>query len=270
MHHAVCNVLGPIFEQTFIFDSYACREGKGSHAAVDRFQKFTRRHFYVLQCDVRKYFPSIDHTIVKGLVARKIKDESVLWLINRIIDYSNPQEPVQDWFPGDDLFEPAERRLGLPLGNQTSQFLANVYLDPFDHWVKETLRAKCYVRYMDDFVILGDDPAWLAEARERCREQLALMRLRLHPRKAVISRVQDGTRFLGYRVFPSYRLLPRDNVVRMQRRLRRLQTAYAAGERKWEDVRRRLVGWLGHAGQASTWHLRNWLFENVCWRRPTA
>ncbi len=267
VHHALVNVLAAVFEPTFVTDSYACRTGKGTHAAVDRFAGFARRHRFVLLCDVSKYFPSIDHELLKGQLARKIKDADVLELTSRIIDHSNEQEPVQEWFPGDDLFAPGSRRRGLPLGNQTSQFLANVYLSPFDHWAKETLRANCYVRYCDDFALLHDDTGWLAEARSRCRQELARWRLRLHPRKAAIARTQDGTRWLGYRVFPDYRLLPRANVVGMQRRLRRLQAAYAGGRCSADDVRRSLAGWMGHAARADTWRLCGWLFDEVRWER---
>ncbi len=252
VHHALCNVLGEVFEPTFISDSYANQTGKGTHAAVKRFAAFARSHRYVLQCDVRKYFPSIDHELLKGQLARKIKDEAVLWLAGRIIDHAGEQDEGVEYFRGDELFTPCGRRRGLPLGNQTSQFFANVYLNPFDHWAKESLRARCYLRYVDDFAILGDDPGWLAEARERCREELARWRLKLHPGKAVIARVEDGTRWLGYRVFPTHRLLPRDNVVRMQRRLRQLQKDYRAGKVGEEGVRRRLAGWLGHALQAES------------------
>src|SRR5262249_2317865 len=152
VHHALTGVVEPIFERSFIFDSYACRKGKGTHAAVDRCQQFARRCRYVLKADVRKYFPSMDHGILKGLVARKIKDPHGLWLVGTIIDHSNPQDPVLMWFPGDDLFTPTELRRGLPLGNQTSQFFANVYLDPLDHFVTEHLGLS-YVRYVDDFLV---------------------------------------------------------------------------------------------------------------------
>ncbi|MBV8611148.1 MAG: group II intron reverse transcriptase domain-containing protein [Singulisphaera sp.] len=135
VHHALTGVLEPIFERSFVFDSYACRKGKGTHAAVDRCQGFARRYRYVLKADVRKFFPSIDHAILKGLVARKVKDPHVLWLVDRIIDHGNPQDPVLMWFPGDDLLTHTERRRRLPLGNQTSRFFANVYLDPLDHFV---------------------------------------------------------------------------------------------------------------------------------------
>lgn len=129
VHHAVTRILSPIFERSFIADSYACRVGKGTHAAVRRAQEYAHRFPYVLKADVRKFFPSVDHEILIGRVARKIKDPHVLDLIRRIVEHSNPQETVNWIFPGDDLFTSSERRRGIPIGNQTSQFFANVYLD---------------------------------------------------------------------------------------------------------------------------------------------
>src|SRR5262249_44646422 len=160
---------------------------------------------------------------LKGLVARKIKDAGVLWLVGQILDHSNAQEPVQDWFAGDDLFTPGERRRGLPLGNQTSQFFANVYLDPLDHLVKDRLRAGGYVRYVDDFLVFSDDKKQLAGLREHLKDFLSGLRLRLHPAKNVVFPVTAGIRFLGYRVYPTHRLLVKDNVWRFRRRLRQLQ-----------------------------------------------
>jgi hypothetical protein len=119
VHHALVNVLEPIYERSFIADSYACRKGKGTHAAVRRCQHFARRFRYVLKADVQKFFPSLDHEILKALVARKIKDPDVLWLVGQIIDGSNPQEEVVNHFPGDDLFTSTERRRGIPIGNQS-------------------------------------------------------------------------------------------------------------------------------------------------------
>lgn len=160
VHHALCNVIEPIFERSFIFDSYANRKGKGTHRAVHRFQTYLQKYKYVLKCDIRKYFPSIDHQILKQKVRRKIADEQTLWLIDTIIDNSNLQEEVFDYFPGDDLFTPSERRRGLPIGNLTSQFFANVYLNDFDHFVKEKLRCQAYERYVDDFVLLVNDKSY--------------------------------------------------------------------------------------------------------------
>lgn len=270
VHHALCNVLEPIFERTFIHDSYACRKGKGTHAAVDRFQHFARTHRYVLKCDLRKFFPSVDHEVLKSAVARKIKDRETLALVHTIIDHSNSQELVDGWFPGDDLFSPVERRRGLPIGNQTSQFFSNVLLNSFDHFVKERLGVTGYVRYVDDFALFGSDKIELAAHRVACREFLTSMRLRLHPQKSVISRVVDGARFLGYRVFPDRRRLPRASLNRQRRRLHSMQVGFARGELDLATIHRRLVSWLGHARHADCTTLRTDLLDDTLFTRETA
>ena len=270
VHHALTRVLEPVWERSFIADSYACRRGKGTHAAVRRCQQLAARFPYVLKADVQKFFPSLDHAVLKELVARKIKDADVLWLVGLLIDHSNPQEEVQDWFAGDDLFEPGRRRRGLPIGNQTSQFLANVYLDPLDHFVKEGLRPGGYVRYVDDFLLFATDKDTLAAARPAVGEVLASLRLRLHPSKCTVFPTAAGIRFLGYRVFPTHRLLARENVRRFRRRLRRLQGQYARHEIDFEGILRRVRGWIGHARQADTYLLRERLFAEHPFRRVAA
>jgi retron-type reverse transcriptase len=269
VHHALVNVLEPIFERTFIHDSYACRKGKGTHAAVDRCQHFARRYRYVLKADVRKFFPSLDHEILKSLVARKIKDPDVLWLVGQIIDHSNPQEEVQSYFPGDDLFTPGERRRGIPIGNQTSQFFANVYLDPLDHFVKDRLGINGYVRYVDDFLVFCDDKRQLAGVRERIGDFLTSLRLRLHPTKNVVFPVNEGIRFLGYRVLPTHRLLVKENVWRFLRRVRQMQRDYAAWRVSFAAIYQRLMSWNGHARQANTYRLRCRLFDTIGFQRAT-
>jgi len=271
VHHALTGPLEPIFERSFISDSYACRKRKGTHAAVDRAQHFARRFRYVLKADIRKFFPSMDHQILKDLVARKIKDPDVLWLVAKIVDGSNPQEAVTMWFPGDDLLTPAERRRGIPIGNQTSQFFANVYLDPLDHFVKDRLRARGYVRYVDDFLVFSDDKSELRTWRDRIAEFLVRLRLRLHPTKNTMFPVSEGIRFLGYRVFATHRLLVKDNVRRLRRRVRSMQQRYAEGEIGPDEIRRRLMSWSGHARQADTYLLRERLFRDFRFcRRPAA
>lgn len=261
VHHALYNIIAPLFERTFIFDSYANRVGKGTHAAILRYQQFCRQNKLALKCDVRKYFPSIDYEILKAEVRRTIACPDTLWLIDRILDGSNEQEAVHDHFPGDDLFTPFERRKGLPIGNLTSQFFANVYLNRFDHFVKEVLRCRFYLRYVDDFVVLGNDKAWLWNVKEQMQAFLEKWRLRLHEHKSQIRPVEDGVTLLGFRVFPEYRLLKRDNVVKARRRMRRLQAQYAARELDLAGVTRAVHGWLGHAGFGDTYHLREKLFE---------
>jgi retron-type reverse transcriptase len=270
VHHALCRVLQPIFERSFISDSYASRPGKGTHAALNRCTQFMRKYAYVLKCDVRKYFPSIDHEVLKEVIARRIKDRDVLWLVERILDHANEQEEVQEWYCGDDLFSPLERRHGLPIGNQTSQFFANVYLDSFDHWLKQDQRMSAYIRYMDDFVLFSDDKERLAVLREQCAAFLDGIRLRLHPKKSVISRTRDGVRFLGLRVFRAYRLLPRENIVRMRRRVRWMQREYAAARMHWPGIYCRMMSWQGHARHADAYQLRERICAEAVFRRQTA
>ncbi len=287
VHHAVTNILGPIFERSFHPNSYACRVGKGTHGAVDRCQQLARRYRYVLKADVKKFFPSMDHEILKAMVAGKIKDPDVLWLVGLLIDHGHHKPDGQGrddaprlarraceqtelhWFPGDDLFTPAERCRGMPLGNQTSQFLANVYLDPLDHFVTDRLGAGGYVRYVDDLLVFADDKAQLADVRDRISAFLAGLRLRLHPTKSVVFPVADGIRFLGYRVFRTHRLLVKENVWRFRRRLRKLQASYARKRISWHDLRQRVMSWIGHARQADTYRLRERLFAEHLYRGTT-
>lgn len=149
VHHAVMNIVDPLLDRRFIYDSYACRSGRGVHLAVSRYQVWAKRHAYALKLDVARYFPNIDHLILKQQILRRIKDPNVLWLFDRIIDQSpefKAEAPV--YFPGDDLVTPFERKKGLPIGNLTSQFLANLYLDDLDNFIKEDLKVKCCVTWM--------------------------------------------------------------------------------------------------------------------------
>jgi retron-type reverse transcriptase len=199
-----------------------------------------------------------------------VKDPDVLWLADRLIDRSNAQEEMLALFPGDDLFTPLERRHGLPIGNQTSQFFANVYLDPLDHFLKDHLRVGGYLRYVDDFVAFADDKEELAEARRQVEVLLRSLRLRLHPDKNAIFPTRQGIRFLGFRVWRSHLGLVKENVVRFRRRLRRLQEEYALHQIRLDDARRRIVSWIGHAAQADTYRLRQRLFAEHPFRRAAA
>ncbi len=173
------------------------------------------------------------------------------------------------WFPGDDLFTPLERQRGLPIGNQTSQFFANVYLDALDHFVKDRLRVPGYVRYCDDFLAFSDDKRELASLRAAIVKFLEDFRLVLHPDKSVIFPASQGIRFLGYRVFPSHRLLAKENVRRFRRRLRSMQRDFARGAITLDQVRPRIRSWIGHAGHADTYRLRVRLFADHPFRRFT-
>ncbi len=243
---------------------------KGTHAAVDRYTAFARKNRYVLKCDVRKFFPSIDHAMLLERLARKIKDPEVMWLAGMIVMHSNPQEDVPGFFPGDDLFTTLERQRGIPIGNQTSQFFANVYLDSLDHFIKERLGCRYYIRYCDDFVILDNDRRRLGDVRLAVEQFLLGLRLWLHPKKRTISRVEDGLRFLGYRVWQDHRFLDRKGLARFGRRLRTYQRLYRAGLLSPTSLTQRIRAWLGHAGHADTWRLRKDLLWGTMFVGPTA
>jgi retron-type reverse transcriptase len=263
VHHALCNIILPIFESTFIFDSYANREGFGTHRALKRFTQFARTHRYILQCDVRKYFPSIDHEILKALIRRKIKCPDTLWLIDTIIDGSNEQEPSLEYFPGDDLLTPLERRKGLPIGNLTSQFFANIYLNGFDHYVKEQLKAQQYLRYVDDFALFSDDLGFLVDARLALEDYLTTLRLKIHPIKSQLFETRHGANFVGFRVLPDRIRVRNDNLVRARRRMKCLQRAYARDRISFERLTQSVRSWAAHLKHGDTGHLRADIFNQL-------
>lgn len=263
VHHAVCNVIAPILENSLIFDTYANRKGKGTHKAILRYQHFARKYAYVLSCDIRKYFPSIDHEILKQLIRKKVACKSTLWLLDTIIDHSNEQEPHVPYFPGDDLFTPYVRRKGLPIGNLTSQLLGNYYLNPLDQYIKHGLRCKGYVRYVDDFVLLDNDKARLHAYRAKVDEFLNAYRLVLHPRKTQVSPTEKGMGFLGHKVFPYHRLLKGENIRRLNKRLKGMYTAYRKGTLSEEAFDLRLQSWCVHAAFSRTYSLQFRIFSDI-------
>jgi len=267
VHHALCNIIVPIFERTFIADSYANRVGFGTHRALRRFTQFARSHRYVLQCDIRQYFPSIDHAILKTQLRRKLKCKDTLWLIDTIIDNSNEQDPVVDHFPGDQLLTPLERRRGLPIGNLTSQFFANVYLNGLDHFIKEQLKIKNYVRYVDDFALFSDDHECLAIARSAIEDYLAGVRLTIHPIKSQLFETKQGANFLGFRILPDRIRVRTENLRRARRRIRRLQTDYNQGKISGQEIYQSLQSWVAHLEQGDTWRLRQKIFADLVFSR---
>jgi retron-type reverse transcriptase len=256
VHHALCNVIVPIFERTFIHTSYANRVGYGTHRALRQFTHWARKYRYVLQCDIRKYFPSIDHSLLKATLKRKIKCRSTWWLIEQIVDRSNAQEPVIDYFPGDDLLTPIMRRKGLPIGNLTSQFFANCYLNPLDHFATETLQAKQYLRYVDDFALFSNDADFLADARVQIETYLKGLRLKIHPIKSQLFETRIGANFVGFRVLPNRIRVRNDNLRRGRIRIRKLQEDYRSGKIELEKIDRSLSSWMAHLAHGDTGRLR--------------
>ena len=267
VHHALCSIIQPIFEKTFIFDSYANRTGFGTHRALRRFTEFARSSKYVLQCDIEKYFPTIDHEILKSLIRRKVKCKETLWLIDKIVDNSNEQLSINRYFDGDDLFTPFERKRGLPIGNLTSQFFANVYLNHLDHFVKEKLGIKKYVRYVDDFALFGDDREFLQTARKRIEVFLETLRLQIHKVKSQLFETGIGANFVGFRVFPTLIRVRSDNLRRARWRLRKMVENYQSGELNAEKIKECLRSWIAHLEHGDTFQLRSKIFTELVFAR---
>jgi len=264
VHHALCSIITPIFERTFIHDTYANRTGYGTHRALQRFTDFARTSRYVLQCDIRKYFPSIDREIMKTLIRRKIQCPDTLWLIDAIIDSSEEQQLNPDYyFPNDTLLTPLERKRGLPIGNLTSQWFANIYLSGFDHFVKEKLKVKKYLRYVDDFALFSDDRYFLKEAQIAIIEYLNTLRLRLHPIKTQIAATRIGVNFVGFRILPDRLRVRTANLRRARVRLRRQKNAYVAGEIDLITFKKSLSSWQAHLNHADTYQLQQKIFASL-------
>lgn len=230
VHHALCAVIGPIFEATLLPRTFACRPGMGTHAGVRLLQADLRRtgasHF--LKTDFSKFFPSIDRSILRRMIERKISCRATLDLIGRIVPSIG---------------------LGLPIGALTSQLFANVYGGAVDRLLAQTLGERLWYRYMDDIVVLGDDPHHLRQIKTEI-ERFSADRLGLRFSKWSVQPVSRGINFLGYRVWPRHKLLRRQSVVTARRRLRHLI------ERRDADAIDRFLGsWLGHAAHADAHHL---------------
>lgn len=201
LHHLLYKQLYQVFDKTFIFDSYSCRKGKGTHKAVKRLEKLAgivsrnyKRECWALKCDVKKFFDSIDHNVLKGLVRKIVKDQDINRLIDEVIDSFHSEAGVGK---------------GIPLGNLTSQIFANIYLNVLDQFIKHTLKVKYYLRYADDSIILDTDIEKLNSYLVSIRNfLLGNLKLELHPNKIIVRRLKWGVDFCGYIVLPHY-ILPR-------------------------------------------------------------
>ncbi len=219
LHHALYRQLYPYFDARFIADSFSCRLGKGTHKALHRFRAFahkvSRNHtrtLWILQCDIRKFFASIDHAILLGILRRSIVDRDVLWLLERVIGSFSSTRPG----------------VGLPLGNLTSQLFVNVYMNEFDQFVKRGLKMKYYLRYADDFVFMSENRAQFEGALPRISDFLSrTLRLQLHPDKVTLRTLASGVDFLGWVHFPDHRILRTATRRRMMRGVGRQPTTEA-------------------------------------------
>jgi retron-type reverse transcriptase len=261
VHHALCNVIEPIFERQLIPDSYANRRLKGTHKAIERLQAFSREYRYVLRIDIVKHFPSIDHAIMRDILAETIEEDEMLWLIERILQsgegvLANEYEMV--YFPGDDLFA-INRPRGLPIGNLTSQFWSNVYMTPLDRFVTQTLRCPGYLRYVDDFALFSDSKRQLYEWKRAIIEFLCRLRLTIHEPQAQVVPCVHGIPWLGFVVYPTLRYPKARNVVKFSRRLRARWAEYCAGKISFAEFDASVKGWINHVRFADSWGLRTYV-----------
>jgi hypothetical protein len=220
-----------------------------------------------LQCDLRQFFPSVDHAVLREILARKITDGDVLWLIDRILAsgigvLAEQYEMV--YFPGDDLFA-VNRPRGLPIGNLTSQFWANCYLNPLDHFIKRRLRCAGYVRYVDDLVLFADDKATLWAWKTAIVDFLVRLRLTIHP-GAHPQPVGEGIPFLGFIIFPARRRLKRRKGIHYRRKLRSLIADYHSGRIPLYRIDASVQGWINHVRYGNTVGLRKALFQQCAIR----
>lgn len=270
VHHALISVIEPIWERRFIDDSYACRVGKGTHAALDRCSHFARRYAYVLQCDVMQYFASIDHAILMERLARRIADKRTLALCQLIIDSGagiHHDSYQMRWFAGDDLFARFRPR-GLPIGNQTSQFWANVYLHQLDQFIKQELRCRAYLRYVDDFLLFADDKATLHRWKGEIQRILDRLRVMIHPRRSRVYPVRTGIPFLGFVIYPDHRRLRRSAGISFARRFRRNVQAHNEGQLPLDSLKSSVHGWIGHTQHGDTYGLRGAILSSMTIKRP--
>jgi len=253
VHHAICNIIEPLFENNFISDSFANRKGKGTFKAVERFEQFARQtshNFtypcYILKADIKHYFDTVDHKILCSILKKKIVDNDILNLIRTILNNHKTQQNGK----------------GMPLGNLTSQFFANVYLNQLDQFVKHQLKAKCYIRYVDDFVIIHHNKKILKDYKQKidpfCKNDL---NLELHPDKSKILQLHNGVGFLGFRLYSHHKRIKKKNIKRFENRLCRFKKELQKDKITREKVVESFEGWLAHISHAKTFKYRKHLVK---------
>ena len=247
------NVLEPVFERSLIYDNYACRRGKGTHAALKRTEQFYRQAFkkhgldvWVLKCDVEKYFDSIDHEELKKLMRKYFNEPDLLGLLDNIISSSGGS-------------------CGVPIGNQSSQWFAITFLNGLDHLIKEKLRIKWYVRYMDDFMLVHHDREYLRYCKRVIEEYLAGLKLSLNG-KSHIFPLAHGVDFLGFHTYVTstgklIKKVRHDSNKRIKRKLKKFKVLYEKGERSEKQISQAYNSWKNHAKHGDSFYLRKMMDE---------
>lgn len=253
LHHAIFSTLNPLFEPTFIANSFSCRINKGTHKGIsilnDQLRQISgngHKDCFALKCDIKKFFDTINQNILLGIMRRKIKDDNAVWLLREaIFSYSSKYS---------DIFN----QKGVPIGNLTSQLFANIYMNEFDQFVKHKLRVKNYLRYTDDFIIVSADWQYLRELINPIKSFLSIkLSLKLHPKKVTIDKFSCGIDFLGYVTLPHYRLLRTKTRRRMFRKLHQQSDKYISGIISKNSYSQSLNSYLGVMSHADAYELSN-------------
>jgi retron-type reverse transcriptase len=260
LHHAIFNILNPIFEPTFIASSFSCRENKGSHKGVEMVQRMLLKESenntapcYALKCDIRKFFDSIDHKVLLSILYKKIKDQKARWLLQEIVgSFENEKSEIKRERERE-RESMALRAKGIPIGNLTSQLFANVYMNEFDQFVKHVLKIQHYARYTDDFIIVARDKEYLNNLIKPIEDFLnKTLCLDLHPEKILIRKYSHGIDFLGYVILPYHKLVRKRTWKRMLRKFRAKIRENRSGRLAEESINQSLQSYLGILGHANT------------------
>ncbi len=255
IHHALFNIIEQIFDKTFIYDSYANRKSKGTLKALERFDYFKRKvsknntkKCFVLKADIKHYFEKVNHSILLNIIKKRIKDKKIIWLIKQILNNHHSEKKGE----------------GMPLGNLTSQFFANVYLNELDYFAKHTLKAGYYIRYVDDFVVFEENKEKLEIYKQVIDGFLRKnLKICLHPDKTKIFCLGNRINFLGFRVFFYHKLLKKSNLRKMQDNLQLLKEKYEKAEISYDKIYNCIEGWLAYAKNADSYKQRKNLMTNV-------
>lgn len=255
VHHAVCTVLNTIYEPCFIHDSYACRDNKGTHKAAKRLQHFirwqTNAPLYVLHIDISKYYASVNHGVLKRLIRKKLQDPLLLQTLDTIIDcYQFGHEHDHLFASGSPYHTNGVH--GIPIGNLTSQIFGNIYLHQVDVYIKRVLKAKRYIRYMDDLIIVNDNKYQLSELKQQIVQFLHNdLYLTVHPRKTRLFPTRTGVEFVGYVIWRHKIRIRSGSVKLFKRRWKQLLTQYSRGSLSKDELRQIFYSWVAHVSHAS-------------------
>lgn len=262
VHHSIINILEPLFEKTFIYDSYANRLDKGTTTALKRFDEFKRKvsqngrlvanannenmiKGYCLKADIKHFFDSVNQEILLDIIKKKVKDPRVIWLVKRVINNFDNKEK------------------GMPLGNMTSQFFANVYLNKLDYFIKHRLKMKYYLRYVDDFVILHKDKEVLEDCKDKINKYLQYLKLELHPDKSKVFPLYEGVGLLGFKIFYYHKLVRKRNVKQFKNNVNKLNEQYKNKDIDLDKALASIEGWFAYAKWGDSYKLRKNLIREI-------